>query len=94
MAAFEAEVLNVSVKGLGHPQVVQAQQRSEGVVAVRSDSGLDHEGAELVAVQTQGPGLSIDLGAVQVSGRAALDVALLLAASVERWLTSTAAERP
>ena len=48
-----------------------------------ADPGLDHERAQLVAVQSQSPRLAVDLGSPQMGGRASLHVAFLLALEVE-----------
>jgi hypothetical protein len=53
------------------------------MIARRSESGLDQEGAELVAVQTQRPGLIVDLGPANVEGRVPLDELFLFAVAVE-----------
>lgn len=47
----------------------------------RAESGLDHQGAVLVAVEAEGAGLVVDLRAADVGGRVALDQGLLLAAA-------------
>lgn len=50
MAPLEAEIVEVGVQRLGHSQPVQGEQRGQGVFTAGADTGLDHEGALLVAV--------------------------------------------
>jgi hypothetical protein len=56
-------------QGFANSEPVHGQQRDEGVIAWRAEAGLDEKGAELVAVQAQGPALGIDLGSADVGGR-------------------------
>ena len=69
MASLEPKIADVSVQRLGHPQPIQRQQGREGVVTAGPDPGLDHEGAEFVAIQAKGSGLAVHLGATDVRGR-------------------------
>lgn len=54
MATFEVQVLDVGSQRLGDSQTVEGQKRGQGVVPRRGDAGLDQEGAQLVAVQSEG----------------------------------------
>ncbi len=83
MATLVVEVLHVGAEGLGDAQAVERQQRGQGVVSGRAESGLDQEGAELVAVETQGAGLVVDPRPTDVGCRIPLDEGLLLAVTVE-----------
>jgi hypothetical protein len=55
MTAIVVQILDVRPERLGNSQAVQGEQRDEGVVAGRAESGLDEQSAELVAVQPEGP---------------------------------------
>jgi hypothetical protein len=71
-------------RGFADPQSVEREQRGQGVVPSRAKAGLDVEGAELVAIQSQGPRLVVDLGAAHVERRVAVDELFLFAVSDER----------
>ena len=51
MAAFQAQVLDVSGGSLRHPQPVQGDQGNQRVLSRRSKTGGDEERAELVAIK-------------------------------------------
>ena len=53
----------------GHAQPVECEQRDQRVIACAGESGGDEHGAELVAVQTDGVRLVVDLRAANVHGR-------------------------
>ena len=69
MTAVHVQVVDADAERFADPHAVQGQQRDEGVIASRSQPGLDEQGAELVAVQAQRPRLGVDLGAPDVGGR-------------------------
>ena len=60
-----------------------ASSANQGVVAGRSEPGLDQEAAELVAVQPEGAGLVVDLGAAHVRRRIAFEQSFDIAVAVE-----------
>jgi hypothetical protein len=60
VASFDGEAFDVGAERFGDPQPVQGQQRDQGVFAATGQHGGDQEGADLVAVQTNGPGLLVE----------------------------------
>jgi hypothetical protein len=50
MAAFEIQVLYVGSQRFGNPKPIEGQQRRQGMVAGRTDPGLDEERSQLVSV--------------------------------------------
>jgi hypothetical protein len=66
MTAVDVQVVGVGAERFADRQAVHGQQADEGVSAPRAEAGLDEEGAELVAVHAQRPGLGVDLGAADV----------------------------
>jgi hypothetical protein len=83
VTAVHVEVVDVGAECFADPQPVHCQQADEGVVAWRAEPGLDQEGAEFVAVQTQGAGLRVDLRSAHVGGRVPLQPSLEVAVAVE-----------
>jgi hypothetical protein len=68
------------------------------VIAGRSQTGLDEQGAEFVAVQAQRSGLGVDLGAADVGGRVPgqepLEVAVAVEAAQRRQAASDGRAHP
>lgn len=56
MASLEIQVLDVEAEGLGDPQPVERQEGRKCVVTGRSQTGLDQEGTEFVAVEAERSG--------------------------------------
>ena len=67
MPALEAERVDVGADRFGDAQPVQREQRDQGVIARRGQSGGDEDGAELVAVEVGDVGLVVD---ARAGGRA------------------------
>ena len=66
VTAVHAYRLDVRVERFADPQPVEGEERDQRVITRRTKAGLDEEAAELVAVQPEGAGLDIDLGASDV----------------------------
>ncbi len=71
--AFQAELPDVRAGRLGDPQPVQRQQRDEGMLGGRPETGGDQDGAELIAVQRGGVRLIIKPGTADVRRRGMLE---------------------
>jgi hypothetical protein len=69
MTAFHPEMLNVGVQRLGDPQPVQRQQTGQGMISTSSESSLDQEHAELVAIQSSGVRLIVQPRATHMHRR-------------------------
>jgi hypothetical protein len=62
MTALDVHVVDVRIQGFGDPQPVQRQQADQGVITSRAETGLDEQGAKLVAIQPDGARLVSTLG--------------------------------
>ena len=60
MSPLEAERLNVGPGRLGDPQSVEREQRKEGVLDVRSESGGHEESADFIPVEPGGVRLAVE----------------------------------
>jgi hypothetical protein len=69
MATLEAELLDGGPDGLGDPQPVEREERTQGVVPRRGHAGGDEEGSELVTVEADGVGLVVESWPPHVGGR-------------------------
>ena len=82
MAAFQAQVLDVSGGSLRYPQPVQGEQGNQRVLSRRSKTGGDEERAELVAIKGGGVRLIVqprtaDMGCGRVVQELFLDGVLV-----------------
>ena len=66
VTAIHAYRLDVRAERFADPQPVEGEERDQRVITRGTKAGLDEEAAELVAVQPEGAGLDIDLGASDV----------------------------
>lgn len=69
--------LDVSAGGLGHSQLVQGQQRDEGVLTRRAEAGGDEEGARPRCGPAGGVGLVVQAVSADVDGRGVVQWLLL-----------------
>jgi len=54
VTSFEAEPVDISTRRLRHPQPVERQQRDQGVLGGRPESGGNEQRSDLVSVQAGG----------------------------------------
>jgi hypothetical protein len=83
VASFDGEVFDIGTEGFGDPQPGQCQQRDQGVVTAAGQPGGDQQGADLVAIQTNRPGLVVQLGTPHMRGWRHVDEAFLFGVPVE-----------
>jgi hypothetical protein len=83
VTAVDVQVVDVGAERFADPEPVHRQQVDERVVAWRGEPGLDQQGAELVAVQAQGPGLGVDLRSADVGGWVPLEQAFEVAVAAK-----------
>ena len=69
MPALHAEGLDVGGDGLGDPQPVQRQKRDQRALRRGPEPGGDQQRPELVAVQADGAGFVVQVGAADIGGR-------------------------
>ena len=69
MASLGRQIADIGVERFGDPQAVQRQQRDEGTVSEITQTGLDQQRTEFVAIQAQGSRLVVDLGPANVERR-------------------------
>ena len=69
MPALQAQLLDVGAGGLRDPQPVQREQRDQRVLAPRTKTRGDEQGAELVAVQGSGVRLVVHPRTADMGGR-------------------------
>ena len=67
VAAVDVQAVDVGAERCADPQAVQGQQRDECMIASRSDTDLDQQGADLGATHAQHARLGVDLGSADVT---------------------------